>query len=397
MDFIKEIEQMGLTVEQYENCIKDIQDKAEGNIDIEWDEIREKYNLPISCVTLRKANSKPFGGAFIKSYIENKQDPSSTSYEAQRDALRREKVKLSDERAALRKISREAARNEETLEYLKHLIQTKDFPDIQQVYSPVYDSDNDLLIAVSDVHYGLDVSNAFGSYNAQIAKERMDKYLNRILEIQRTHHSQNAWVMLGGDLINGALRKTIQLQNRENIVEQIQGVSELLSLFIYKLSKAFDTVYVNGTCGGNHSRCGEKDDVLRGERMDLLVPWYINARLSGVSNVEIINDSIDPSIAFMTIRGKNYSAVHGDFDNLNENGINRLMNMINRPCEAILFGHLHHCTYDEIANIKVVRSGSFCDPVDDYSISKRIVGHASQMVMVVDSSGIQSFYPVDLR
>lgn len=399
LDFIEEIQRMGLSVDQYESCIRDIQDKMNGEQDIEWEEIRAKYNLPISAVTLRKANSKPFGGAFIKSYVESKGSTNhSLSYVEQLNEIRKEKQKLSDERAALRKISRDEARYEANLEYLERLIQEKDFPEIESVYSPTYDSDNDLLICLHDFHYGLNIKNNFGEYNSNIAKERLDKYLQRVLEIQKIHHSQNAFILLGGDLISGAIHTSIQLQNRENVVEQVQGASELISLFVYKLSKHFDNVYVNGTCGGNHSRVNpDKEAVLRGERLDLLIPWYINARLSMVDNVKIIDDAIDPTIAMMNIRGNNYVGVHGDLDGLNENGINKLRALISQPFKGVILGHLHHSTYDEISNIDVIRSGSFVDPIDDYSISKRISGHASQMVMVIDYEGIRTFYPVDLR
>lgn len=399
LDFIQEIEKIGLSEEEYMDCLQDIIDKQNGDNDLDWEEIKDKYNLPITACSLRKANSKPFGGAFVKTYFESKQQNNApATYIEQMNEIRKEKQKLSDERAALRKISRDEARCEANLEYLGRLIQEKEFPEMETYFSPTYDSENDLLICLHDFHYGLNIKNNFGEYNSDIAKERLDKYLQRILEIQEIHHSQNAFILLGGDLISGGIHTTVQLQNRENIVEQVQGASELISLFIYKLSKHFNHVYVNGTCGGNHSRVNpDKNSVLRNERLDLLVPWYIDARLGTIANVKIINDAIDPSIAMMTIRGNNYIGVHGDMDKLTENGINKLRAMINQPFKAVILGHLHHSTYDEISNIDVIRSGSFVDPIDDYSISKRISGHASQMVMVIDYDGIKSFYPVDLR
>ena len=72
MDLKQEIEQMGLTYEQYESCLKDILDKMNGEKDLEWDEIRVKYNLPITVDCLRKSQSKPFGGASVAEYLKNK-------------------------------------------------------------------------------------------------------------------------------------------------------------------------------------------------------------------------------------------------------------------------------------------------------------------------------------
>lgn len=399
MNIDAELSNVGLTRESFEAALSDMTDKANGTQDIDWSEIVDKYNILLAPETLRRMGGKPFGGPFVYEYFTNINNTSTDTREI--NEIRKERQKLNDERSALRKISRDNARIEQNLEHLEQLIKNKKFPKVNIKRKPYFkNGNNDLLISCHDIHYGLDINSSFGTYNTEIVSERFDKYFETILDIQETHGSRNAWVMLGGDLISGRIHNTVQLQNRENIVEQIQGVSEIISLFLYKLSQRFEHVYVDGTCGGNHSRLDQnKSEVLRGERLDLLVPWYINARLSVLENVDVINDSVDPTIAIMTIRGKNYLGVHGDCDTFTENGVHKLQAMIgyDKPIEAILFGHLHHCSYDDVANVKIVRSGSFCDPVDDYSISKRLVGHASQMVMVVDDGGIKTFYPVDLR
>ena len=45
MNFLEEIQKVGLTPELYEECIQDIQDKLNGVKDLEWEEIKTKYNL----------------------------------------------------------------------------------------------------------------------------------------------------------------------------------------------------------------------------------------------------------------------------------------------------------------------------------------------------------------
>jgi len=64
---------------------------------------------------------------------------------------------------------------------------------------------------------------------------------------------------------------------------------------------------------------------------------------------------------------------------------------------AIFYGHLHRCSYDDISGVKIIRSGSFCGTVDDYTISKRLSGKASQMVCVLDHTGVTTCYPIDLQ
>lgn len=72
MDLFDELSKVGLTPEQYEECVKLIINKKKNIEDIDWQEICDKYNLPMSADTLRKANGTIFGGAFIAEYFQNK-------------------------------------------------------------------------------------------------------------------------------------------------------------------------------------------------------------------------------------------------------------------------------------------------------------------------------------
>jgi len=76
MDFIHELDTLGLTKEQYEECINLIIDKKNGDSKIEWQEIIDKYGLPFSVVYLRKACTSIFGGAFVAEYFKNKNNQS---------------------------------------------------------------------------------------------------------------------------------------------------------------------------------------------------------------------------------------------------------------------------------------------------------------------------------
>lgn len=405
MDFNKELEKIGLSKERYEECLSDIVDKINGVNDLDWEDIKIKYELPMHKDCLRKANSMPFGGAFVREYFNTKGHKVSAeeaeksftekTYEAKLNELRKEKQKLFDERAALRKISREDARLERDLEYLATLVKESAF---QPVFPKVSEENggNDVIVALSDVHLGLDVDNAFGTYNTEIAVKRMGYYLTEIIKISRMHKSENVYVVLLGDLVNGNIHPTVQLQNRENLVEQIQKVSELVAAFVYELTPYFHRVYVN-SISGNHSRIGLKDQVLRDERLDDLPIWYMKAKLSAMNNIYFLDDNnYDKTLGAIQVRGREYLLAHGDMDRFSEAGISKLVMMIGHKPEAIFLGHLHHCSFDDVAGVKLVRSGAFCDPVDDYSISKRLTGHASQMVTVVDDKGIRAFYPVNL-
>ena len=218
--------------------------------------------------------------------------------------------------------------------------------------------------------------------------------MKKFLKLKKIYKADNVYLCLLGDLINGNIHLTTQLESRENVIEQVQKASEVISSFVYELSKNFEIVEVNSV-GGNHSRIGLKDEVLRGERLDDLVMWYMSAKLNHLENVNFCDGlNFDPTIATCFVCGKEYYATHGDFDSFSESGISKLVLMTRNIPEGIFFGHLHHNSYDNIAGVKIVRSGSFCGCGDDYTISKRISGKPEQVVCVMDKNGIKAFCPI---
>lgn len=316
--------------------------------------------------------------------------------EEQLQEIKKEKQKLSDERAALNRKLRDAARGEENLAILEKAIEENGRTTLPPCRVVAEESDNDLIVCLSDIHLGLDVKNNFGAYNSAIAERYMEHYLQKIREIQNRHHSENCVIAIIGDLISGSIHTTVRLENRENVIEQVQKVSEMVANFAYELSKTFATVTVDSVAG-NHSRIGKYSEVLRDERLDDIPLWYMKAKLAHIDNIRFVDDNIDSTIGCFELRGQKYWITHGDMEAFTESGMSKLVMMIGyKPC-AILTGHMHHCSYDDLANVKLIRSGSFSGTADDYCVSKRISGHPSQMVCVADKDGIQALYPVVLK
>lgn len=380
------------------------QEKTNGTLDMNWTEIADVMNKEfrddVSEYRSEAAYRKPFQQALRFWEAGVFKDYSQSDYikdlQEQKHEIRKEKQKLFDERTAINKKLRDNARVEENLSYLERLIKQNGQSTFVNIENGVQPSDNDLFIALSDFHLGADNENYFGSYNSDIAKRRLEKYLTKISEIQQLHKSENAYVCLLGDIINGEIRHTVQLQNRENLIEQVQKASELISAFLYELSTMFANVYVNSV-SGNHSRTSmNKDEVLRNNRLDTLIPWYTKAKLSHIKNISFCEDNIDPTISNWEIRSKKYLMVHGDYDSFSESGISKLVLLLGYKPEGIFYGHLHRCSYDSIADVKIIRSGSFCGAIDDYTITKRFSGVPSQMVCVLNSDGVKACYPIEL-
>jgi len=64
-NFEEEIQKYGLTIEQYEDCLKTISNKQLGLSDLDWSEIKDKYEVKAHFDTIRKASQTIFGGVVV--------------------------------------------------------------------------------------------------------------------------------------------------------------------------------------------------------------------------------------------------------------------------------------------------------------------------------------------
>lgn len=315
--------------------------------------------------------------------------------DAKKIELQKERQKFFDQRNAFNKIVRDRARQEELNEILTEAVINGELPSLNYAPAAVADSDNDLLVSLNDLHYGADVDNYWNKYNSEICRQMLCRYLDEIIEIGRLHGSENCIVWANGDMISGNIHYSIAVTNKENVIEQVTGVSELIAEFLAELSKHFKTVRY-ASVAGNHSRINpDKSMTTLGERLDDLVEWYLAARLQNFDNVVFGDyEKIDPTMYLMDIRGRTYCGVHGDYDG-SPGKVQALQTMARRDLYATLSGHLHHNKVDEVQGVKTVMAGSFLG-MDDYCVEKRIFGRAEQMVCVCTSRGIRAAYGVPL-
>lgn len=315
--------------------------------------------------------------------------------EIQKRELERKKIQFRDERNAWQKQNYIDARVEQKLDLLEEelISQGKINFDIHDNVNIM--SDNDILIILSDFHIGQCFRSAWGEYNSDIAQKRLNQLLNEIISIQKLHNSEKCYVSLQGDMLSGNIHKTIQVTNRENVIEQIKIASELISSFCYELTKHFGNVFLSSVVG-NHSRMDKKDEALHDERLDDIITWGVELSLKHIDNFHVLKRNLDNGIADMDIRGKTYIAVHGDFDGYNKTGVSNLCMHLGFIPYAITYGHLHTCAVDETNGVKMIRGGSLAGSGDSYTIEKRLSGKPSQMVCVCNKYGIVCCYPIEL-
>jgi len=371
-------------------------------IDDDYEELSERLFGEGNCFSASEVRKRMYGMKAIIEAIERDGEESIrdadtlSALDVKKIELQMERQKFYDQRNAFNRLIRERSRQEELNEILVEAVKSGNLPQLHYERFDIAPSDNDLLVSLNDIHYGANVSNFWNTYNSDVCREMMCRYLDRIISIGETHRSENCVVWANGDEISGNIHQSIAVTNKENVIEQIKGVSELIAEFLAELSRHFSNVTFVSVAG-NHSRIEpNKDRALISERLDDLVEWYLGARLQNFENITIGGgEKIDHTIYLVDVRGQTYCGVHGDFDG-SASKVQALQAMAGKPIYAVLSGHLHHNKIDEVQGVKTIMAGSFLG-MDDYCVQKRIVGRAEQMVCVCDENGVRCSYGIPLQ
>ena len=369
--------------------------------DLDWQDIVDILGLNCHRDSLRKATSVTTYSAYnVMKYLKEKACSDDKDYlrelEQARINIEIERVKLHDERVELNREIRNLARLDDRMDRLEVALLEKGKEEYEISPQVINTSDNDLIIILSDLHLGADFDSFTGRYNSTIAKERLQAYLSKILQIKNIHSSENAYVTIIGDLINGNIHNAVAVKNRENVVEQLKVVSALITNFLNELTKKFTNVYVNSV-SGNHSRIQRKEDALKDERLDDIPIWYSEGCLSHKDNIHFLTSQPDNTLAYMYVRGKSYVSVHGDNDNFSDTGVMKLTHLLGFSPYCVIFGHKHYSAMNESGGVKMVQSGSLCGSGDDYTIERRLFSKPSQTVLVCTEAGIEACYPIEFE
>lgn len=311
----------------------------------------------------------------------------------QRRELEKERVKFRDERNEYNRLIRKEARKESFEEMVKKVI-CEDTSPININHSPIsFISNNDLLVHLTDIHAGIEINSFLNTFNEDILKKRMSEYLSQILDIQKIHNSQNCYIVCG-EIVSGIIHNNLRLQNNMDLMQQFKFVSELIAAMLIELSTHFNSIHFYIT-PGNHSRISpKKDDALDGENMDILLPFYLKARLQNIDNIEVHDNTIDPEIAMFSIRGSKIFAAHGHKDDPKTVVQNFTIMYGIRP-DIVLLGHRHSNALTTIGTSKVIESGCIAGQ-DQFALSIRKYSRPEQTVSVITDKGFLCLYDVTL-
>ena len=396
-NFEEELKKYNLTPEKYEDLLKDIDSKINGENDYDWSELKDKYSVKCNSDTIRKGSSTIFGGKFRSEYekskIENNKSVDNDELDVKIQEMRQEKIKLSDARVEYNRIIRQEARKESYADMVKRIICEDTAPMNVTVHYSLFNSSTDLLCSLTDIHTGIEIHNWKNDFDEDILKSRIEKFTSDILDIRGQHGSENCYLVIG-EILSGLIHNNLRLQNNMDLMEQFKYVSELISAMLSRMANHFNHIYIYVT-PGNHSRITpKKDEMLDGENMDVLLPFYLKARMQNFKNITICENTVEPEIAMFNIRGNNIFAAHGHKDSPS-NVVQNFTMMFGIKPDIVLLGHRHTNGLTTVYDTKVIESGSVSGS-DQYATSIRKVNKPEQTVSVIGDNGLICLYDIQL-
>jgi len=339
------------------------------------------------------AQSKRWKTHYITENLDQEQ---LQAYEDKRIEELKERVRKQDQNREYSKLLRNSARfeklEEAIIQAVSNLSRVKPLPHHTETFK-VNGKGKEGLALLSDWHFGSSIDNTQNIYNKEIFNKRVRKLVDKIIENGIKNNVSTLHIVNLGDMISGAIHVSTRVQANEDLIEQIKYVSEKLAEVINELSYVFEEIkYYNVI--GNHARAGKKSEVGLTENYEYLIPWFLEARLSNLDNVEIIVDKdgfIETEIA-----DEKLIFVHGDFDSP-DRSVNKLPQLLGYVPHHIFSGHIHHNVTKEHGKTTVHVNSSLMG-LDDYAIQGRFSSIPSQKFFIFDKKdGMECEYVIKLN
>lgn len=363
---------------------------------LEWQDVadfRSEYNGDLEHRDTVRKGSKLLYEYIDAGWVNEPVESEDNSDNTELIKMRKEKIKLSDARVEYNRLIRQEARKESYADMVKRIICENVEPINIPVHYTLFNSSTDLLCHLTDVHCGIEIHNWKNDFDEDILKKRIEKFTSNILDIRGMHQSENCYLVIS-EILSGIIHNNLRLQNNMDLMEQFKYVSELISAMLIRLANHFNHIYVY-TTPGNHSRISpKKEEALDGENMDILLPFYLKARMQNVKNITICDNTIEPEIAMFNIRGNNVFAAHGHKDSPS-NVVQNFTMMFNIKPDIVLLGHRHTNAMETVYDTKVIQSGCVSGS-DAYAMSIRKTNKPEQTVSVIGDNGLICLYDIQL-
>ena len=342
-----------------------------------WEDVAEIINNELDCDYSESKYRKEASKLLDEIVKDNSMDELNETLLA----IKKEKVKVTDERIQANSIIRQLAREEVfkdiAISAVKDMSEKKILNTPKEIVVKEYKKKG--ILCLGDWHYGLDVDLFFNKYNPEIAVERVNNLLMKVYEIIDEHKLDELIVLNLGDMISGRIHLPLRLNSRIDVVTQTIKVSEILAELLSSLSEKVRVVYTS--VEDNHSRIEpNKRESLQTESFSRIIDWYLMERLKRNPNVEFLKNLVGPDISIFRVFDFSVAAVHGDKDP--QRGIvDRLNSYLQGHLDMVISAHMHHFSADENNNTEFYCNGSLIGQ-DQYASDLRLNSKPSQLLFI---------------
>lgn len=297
--------------------------------------------------------------------------------------MRKERVKIADERtqvnAYVRKLSREETLKEIAFETAKELSSKKLLP-VYNSLSRVVDPEKEAILCISDWHYGIEIKNPWNEFSPEVCRNRVAQLRDKVIEHLKTHKIGKLYIANLGDLIAGRIHLGLRLDSRIDVITQTIQVSEILAEFMSSISKYVEINYYDVL--DNHSRLEpNKNDAQDLETLARIIPWYLKERLKENTKIQICENKFGWDLMTFESLGHKIIGVHGDKDKPLA-VIDHVSMMTEQHYDLVLTAHLHHYACDE-KNRTICVSNSSLMGTDSFAQKLRLSATPSQNLIIL--------------
>lgn len=263
-------------------------------------------------------------------------------------------------------------------------------------------SETKAVVCISDIHIGALVSLPNNQYNYQVATDRMIKYAEVIVNAMIDNNVGEVHVVNLGDVVEHVTMRYAQAKDVEfDFSTQIIKASDLIIKFLNTLY-----THLNGRgvkisysgISGNHDRMeADKNKNVFGDTAVTTINYAIENYIKHTeSKIEYVQAD-GKYEHHIVLNGAPLKFVHGDLDNITDKKLIGKWSLLDDiSYKAIVSGHIHRLTVEEVGKGKYNVSFGSLMGSNDFSTRLRVASSASQGYILVNKDGDLDIRPVTL-
>lgn len=312
-----------------------VADILNNNLGHEYDEscYRKKYQ---SMMSMLDDNQDTFANS----------DSQLAALQAEKDAIKKERIKLQTSNLERNRIMREDARSEMWFETCGQYIKSLDAPEPLTMFSyknATFTESVDYMQCFSDLHFGADFKSVNNEYSPEIARERVTELLRKTIRFTCNNNVNHLTVLNLGDQLQGLLRVSDVKFNATSMVKSAVEVSRLIASYLNKLSEYVAIDYYQVPTS-NHTQLrviDQRRDAMPEEDLEFLIESYIYDLLKNNERVVVHMNRDHAQFVNFKLNRYNIVAMHGHRCRNVDTILDEMENITNTRVDYVFMGHLH--------------------------------------------------------